>query len=422
MKIIIPNIKSIPTLIFLCLVTSFVAGNFYINLFLIIATLFTVFTIFQRKLKIQNIDFVLLFFFFTLIIFSSFFKDFNFKNFYLIKFLGLSMFGYFFKEELIKNNGIIYSFLILIVAFLSIDIIFQNFFEKNIIGLTKYQNIIPTGFFGDEKISGSYLSIVTILFSTIFLINKKSNSKHTLFMFIFILSLISIILSTQRKAQVDILIFIGLILFLFPHKKTFLTVSIFVIFFISFINIFPTAKVSLFQKTFMQFGIFKDNTNKNLEIEECTDDFQTNCYRYYGINRESSLKNNQYYAHYLTSLNIWRDFPIFGAGNKKFREYCSDKKYEIKNNVYSDSRCSTHPHNIYLTVLSEHGIIGLITFLTLILRILFNRDNYNQKDFKLFMFPLFLVLIIPLPTGNIFSTWLGSFFWLSLGFLLKKKK
>ena len=51
---------------------------------------------------------------------------------------------------------------------------------------------------------------------------------------------------------------------------------------------------------------------------------------------------------------------ILGVGVKNFRNYCNEEKYKVSN-----LSCSTHPHNIYIQMLSETGIIGF-SFLMLI--------------------------------------------------------
>ena len=51
---------------------------------------------------------------------------------------------------------------------------------------------------------------------------------------------------------------------------------------------------------------------------------------------------------------MFKDNFLFGVGLKNFRHACKDKKYFI-----SELSCSTHPHNTYIQLASELGIIGL---------------------------------------------------------------
>ena len=52
---------------------------------------------------------------------------------------------------------------------------------------------------------------------------------------------------------------------------------------------------------------------------------------------------------------MFLDNPIFGVGPKLFRIFCDDQKYNIDRDT-----CSTHPHNTYIQILAETGIIGFM--------------------------------------------------------------
>ena len=71
-------------------------------------------------------------------------------------------------------------------------------------------------------------------------------------------------------------------------------------------------------------------------------------------------------AHYLTAFNIFLDNPLLGSGIKTFRIKCNDKKYENINSKSKKTRCNTHPHNIYLEIISEGGLILFLSFFYLI--------------------------------------------------------
>ena len=68
---------------------------------------------------------------------------------------------------------------------------------------------------------------------------------------------------------------------------------------------------------------------------------------------------------------------IIGVGVKNFRVECDiqlDNREPIQHPL-----CSSHPHNLYLEILSETGIIGSIIFVTFILLLI----KYIFKDFKI---------------------------------------
>ena len=124
---------------------------------------------------------------------------------------------------------------------------------------------------------------------------------------------------------------------------------------------------------------------------------------------------------------------LFGVGLKNYRVDC-DKQIDPRPESVPQF-CSTHPHNFFIELLSETGLIGFIIFFTFfgsLISFLYKRlDDFRKKSYFKEYYPLLLgnmlILIIyvwPLKTsGSFFTTWNGSFFWLNLGiFLLITKK
>ena len=141
------------------------------------------------------------------------------------------------------------------------------------------------------------------------------------------------------------------------------------------------------------------------------------------INQNILLINKSYAGFYQTSFNIFANNPIFGEGPKTFREKC--KNYNIKNN------CSTHPHNYYLQLMSEAGIIGslpliiLFCYISYLLINLFITRKTNsdlsmnvQASYLSIIFVNFLPFI---PSGSFFNNWLNILLYLPLIFLSFEK-
>jgi O-antigen ligase len=126
-----------------------------------------------------------------------------------------------------------------------------------------------------------------------------------------------------------------------------------------------------------------------------------------------------------TAYNMFKDKPIFGHGPKMFREICKDKKYAI-----GITPCMTHPHNFYVQLLSESGIIGfLFLFSSLIYLIYvslrqFKTIIFGQKkfltDYQVCLLGGILITVWPLsPNGNFFHNWLMIIYSLPIGFYLQ---
>ena len=124
--------------------------------------------------------------------------------------------------------------------------------------------------------------------------------------------------------------------------------------------------------------------------------------------------DNPYGAHYLTAFNIFLDNPILGVGLKSFRIHCKD--YDMINSILATSRCSTHPHNMHLEVLSEFGFIGYLLFIFIILSFLktFYLGIKNSEIVYVIIFSLVICTIFPFrPSGSFFSTISSMYFWIS---------
>ena len=130
----------------------------------------------------------------------------------------------------------------------------------------------------------------------------------------------------------------------------------------------------------------------------------------------------------LSAWAMYKDNKIFGIGPKVFRVECSNKLYSKDGNS-----CSTHPHNTYIQVLAETGIVGLIFFLTIIfylisisLRHLYqfnfvkkNYKNYLLSDYQICLIGCFFLTLWPfIPTLNFFNNWISIIYYLPVGFYL----
>ena len=85
-----------------------------------------------------------------------------------------------------------------------------------------------------------------------------------------------------------------------------------------------------------------------------------------------------------SALNIFRDYPIYGVGQKMFftaynEHYISD---EAKERPGEDRRGHTHPHNNLLHRASEGGLIGLASFIGLYAYFFWKFFNQFRRERK----------------------------------------
>jgi len=289
---------------------------------------------------------------------------------------------------------------------LCIDANFQYITGKNFFGFEP--QIYPlriSGMFNKELILGSYLArLFPLLFGLLFLFfNKKKFFLHYILLFTFLVSF-TIFISAERTSSVLHLMSLTLLLFFFNLPKRFklilfgsLLVSVFAI-----ISLNPHVKQRVINETILN------------------------------SDRGKYVFSRIHTAHYLTAINIFLEKPVFGSGIKTFRYLCDDDKYKIDqfNNTFKfwQFSCSTHPHNIYIQILSETGIIGfifLISFYIYLIISLFKNPS-NNKDELYFYRSVLICLIINFfpfaPSGNFFNNWVSMIYILPLGFMLANIK
>ena len=312
----------------------------------------------------------------------------------------------------LKNNFL--KVLLILFTILFFDGLIQFFYNKNIIGIPKFEIARLTSFFGDEPILGSYIfRLYPLLIYLIYDQYKEKEKKFLILIFIYSLgSLLITYLSGERKAFILLLVYNFGILFL--NKKIFKNVLLSLIIFLTlalFINNnYKHVKDRMISKTYKELKIFKNNDSK--------------------INKELKFFSEDHHSHYVVALNLFLTKPLFGHGIKSFRALCSKKDYSYSP---KKSGCSTHPHNYYLQLLSETGLFAffLILFLFLIIfyKLLCNFIFYlknkmyinNSKQLMLLGW-LFLILLPFTPHGNFFNNWLTIINFLPLSFLIYESK
>lgn len=122
------------------------------------------------------------------------------------------------------------------------------------------------------------------------------------------------------------------------------------------------------------------------------------------------------------SGKLIKDHPIFGVGPHNYRYICSDEKY-LPNHP-REFTCLIHPHNVYLELWVNNGIIGVLIFLAMVFfwfqMIIRNYRQSGEARFFLLSGTLAAILFLwPFSVGmSIFSNFNGSFFWMMIAYML----
>ena len=395
-------------LIPLCLLT----GPALPDLLVILIDFFFLIYIFKYKkynLFKNNFFYFFLFFYLILLLSSLFSNDIQLSLKSAIPYIRFGIFvlavNYIFESYLNLESLLnkLCKILILILFILFVDSTYQAIYYKNIFGFKIDQTLRVSSVFGSELIMGGFVMRITMLLIGILIFLKKN--KYFFFT-ILTISYVLIIYSGERTAFYLFSIF-NLILFIkfeiYKNKKYSLKIIL-----ISFIIILIFFKSVFFNRIFVmtvnQITILKEEQYKVVAFTPTHQEL------------------------YVTAFNIFQKYPIFGSGLKTFRTECKNKNYS-----QSELGCSTHPHNFYMQILSEVGILAFIIFVIAYLYIskfIFKELNTSQptnlRKFEYILYLSFFVILFPLaPSGNFFNNWLSIMIFFSAGILtalMKYKK
>lgn len=408
----------IPSYLFVLLPLSLVSGPFLSDLSVsIISVIFLVFVYKNKKIYLFKKSYFIIFFVFWIYIVINSIYHFNLTSlkisFFYIRF-GIFVIAviYFIKKD---EKILIYFFYCLFICFfiLCLDGFFQYFFKFNFIGYEISPTKRVSSFFGDELILGSYLSrLWPILFGLGILFRDKIKINFSILIFIFILSETLIFLSGERTAFFYVN-FSALFIMIFIKKYRLmrfatLICSILLIICISLFNEDPKKRII-------------DQTLNQIQINEISDDKDKNSLSL--LNKEFFIFSKQHNQLYQTAYRIYLDNKFFGIGIKNFQNICKNKIYYI-----SKLSCSNHPHNTYLQILSEIGIIGFSFLIIIFIFFSFNilkhffsmfQNKYLFNDFEICLLSAIAITLWPIaPTGNFFNNWLSIIFFLPTPLLI----
>jgi len=409
---------------------SFIAGNLIINLNIV---LFIIFALLLFGKKIFDIKYYILdkliFSYFILILLTGIYNDYNlfinyndyslFRGSYETTIKSIFFLRYFLLfiiiRYLVEKNLINFKIFFIVSAiasiFVSLDIFYQLVFGKDIFGY----EIDPIfrklgGPFGDEYIAGGFIQRFSLFAFFIVPIFYTKQSKKVNYFFIpilLIIFLMGIILSGNRMPLILFLFTLSLVFIFEVREKKFF---------------FPLIALSVI--TFLIFFNFNSKVNNNIK------EFYITASNLISVpielNKNKSISSLPadvpYLSEFISFYDTWLLNKTIGGGIKNFGFYCHDRpKVKMK------FKCNLHPHNYYLEILTETGLVGFFIILIIFLRsfylsfykkYFFNLDLKNNKLIIPFIF-LFFMEIFPIKsTGSFFTTGNATYIFLILAILI----
>ena len=288
-----------------------------------------------------------------------------------------------------------YFYYALVISFLAliVDGYIQFFIGTNILGLPKAGDRISS-FFGSELILGSYLSRLFPLLFALFIVKEKKKLE-LYFMILFFLLLSGLVLISGERAAFAFycLSLLFIIIFMKGYAKLRIILSV-----------GSAIVIIIIISSFDQV--------KNRMVSDPTSTITKSIF----TPAHDSLIS--------TAYNMFLDKPIFGHGPKMFRVICKDEKYAV-----GITPCMTHPHNFYVQLLAETGIIGFSFLFSAFAYVLYCayrqfksivlRQKRYLTDYQVCLLAGILITVWPLTTnGNFFHNWLMIVYSLPVGFYL----
>ncbi len=123
-------------------------------------------------------------------------------------------------------------------------------------------------------------------------------------------------------------------------------------------------------------------------------------------------------AHVLAAFNIFKNNALIGIGFKNFQKECMALG---RLPIYEDyKKCTNHPHNYFIELVSSLGILGLISFFLLFYKII-SKILFSKEKIIVISFSIITVLLIINPlqiTGSLAGSSFANKFWIQILFIL----
>ena len=307
------------------------------------------------------------------LIFNTFFStDYSegvFRNFGFLRIIILfAAINYFFQDEILFKK--VFKFWTIVIFIVLFDVFVEILTGTNILGFGEGTNNRIVSFFKDEPIVGGYLNGFYLIIIG-FLFNEFKDNKNYLIILLAIIFIITILLTGERSSAIKAILGISLFFLIYKNLDIKKKISV-------FLTIIVLTLILVFNLSFLKLRF---------------------------VNQVNSLLSNQkniYFQLYKSGIEVFNKNKFLGVGNKNYRvETCKN----INNN--EKYICSTHPHQIYFELLSEHGLIGTLIILAIFYKLIFSKilgtfrkNNHLKIGSLIYLIFVFTPII---PSGAFFT-------------------
>jgi len=316
-----------------------------------------------------------------------------FKSFFFLRFLVF----FLVINKIVEKKDFNLKFFFISCSFFAIligfDILIQITFGKNLIGYPITAGR-PSSFFGQEWVAGGFLQKFSLFFIIAMIALPKNNKKHLIPLILFIIFFCIILLTGNRM---PLLLYILSILIYFVIQKKIKEIILFflVILFIGF-SVFKFLPQSRMKTNIvLAFNGSKIILTQLVNKKEIEDE------QGFFVLRDRGL----YFLHFNSAIQVWKKNKVFGTGIKSFKINCTPTKHD------RNQLCNNHPHNYFLELLVDVGVIGLVLIYLIFVFCIFDFFKFyrfsSSLNQKLFSLPFFLITVtefFPLKSSGSFSS------------------
>ena len=428
-------------LLIACIPLSIIVGNLFINVNIFLIIIFGIYK-FKTELFIieKNLLNSCLIAFFLYLIFVTFLTATSgidseriIKSILFLRYLFL----FIVVAKLIEKNELNISYIFYSGAFFSfilgLDMLSQYIFDVGLAGNKRLNANKISGFFGDEYIAGGYIKNFSFFLILFLPFIKYNLSRFQISSYLIVTTFYSFIIILISGNRMPLLLFLlSITIFALIEKKlrnTFL--SCIIVFLVTFGFFYSfNAKV---KQNFHGYYYYSKEIVINLKsiflgsnFKQIIRGYETpeeiESYQEIIAKNPNKVIRSAHLRIFNSGVKVWKQNKIFGSGIKSFRYNCLELE---------DKSCSTHPHNYYIEILAETGLVGLI-LLSVVFLIILRRfySAFINKELifrqKIIIIPSFLIFfseIFPLrSTGSFFTTSNAVIFFLMLAIVAGSKK
>lgn len=132
----------------------------------------------------------------------------------------------------------------------------------------------------------------------------------------------------------------------------------------------------------------------------------------------AGFRSSDYGRVFAAAWQVWQQHMWFGSGLHSYQPVCEQMGLLGKGGIHC-----THPHNLYLLLGAETGVLGLVLFIIMLTAIYIRalkpvliKQNWLHASLSL---SVLTVSFWPLSGGiSVFNNWIGALLWLGVGWVL----